>query len=289
MQLPVPVELCSSRWKYRNPEQIQEEVEALRRRNPAPRSAPAPTLSRDDRFGLLMSACRPLAELGAADATLYQHARDGLSALVAQMRSGGAPGRRGGGPAPVDVVAERAPEQCRGCWGFGHRKSSSKCPRYNKSPLPKPVDLARAPAVTVVPRRQRAAAQSTSSDEDEEMESDATDVEEDSHEDVCHGCSKTGELFCCAECPHAYCDDCVPLYDRSELDRPDWRCPVCTGLYSGGAVGNPQTGRKQACGKTRARKRGRGDPTPSAGRALKRGKYANEKKKAGGAPQRLRG
>ena len=113
--------------------------------------------------------------------------------------------------------------------------------------------------------------------------------EEDSHEDVCHGCSATGELFCCSECPHAFCDDCLPLAAKSGLDRDDWRCPVCTGKYNGGAVGNPQTGRRQACGKARARKRGKGDPTPSARRAAKRAKDADAKKKAGGAPQRLRG
>ena len=290
MQLSVPVELCSPRWRYRDPAQVREQVEALRRRNPAPRSAPAQTLSRDERFGLLMSASRAVAELGAADATLYNLAREGVDALVARLRSGTAPGRRGGGPTPLDVVPERGPEQCRGCWEFGHRKNSSKCPRYGKSPLPKPDDLARAPAVTLVPRRRRGAAQASSSDEEEEMEEEEeTGAEDDSHENVCHGCSSTGELFCCAECRHAYCEDCLPLAARGGLVRDDWRCPVCTGKYNGGAVGNPQTGRRQACGKERARKRGPGDLTRSAGRAAKRATYAKgTKNKSGNAPKRLR-
>ena len=190
----------------------------------------------------------------------------------------------------LDVVTERGPEQCRGCWEFGHRKNSSKCPRYGKSPLPKPDDLARAPAVTMVPRHRRGAGQAISSDGEEEMEEEGEEEEEDedSHEDVCHGCSATGELFCCAECRHAYCGDCLPLAAASGINRDDWRCPVCTGRYNGGAVGNPQTGRRQRCGKARARKRGPGDPTPSAGRAAKRAKYAEAKTKSGRGPQRLR-
>ena len=289
MQLSVPVELCSLRWRYRDPAQVREQVEALRRRNPAPRSAPAQTLSRDDRFGLLMSASRVVAELGAVDATLYSLAREGVDALVARLRSGAAPGRRGGGPTSLDVVTERGPEQCRGCWEFGHRKNSSKCSRYGKSPLPKPDDLARAPAVTLMPRRRRGAAQAISSDEEEDLEEEEEEEEEeDSHEDVCHGCSATGELFCCAECRHAYCGDCLPLAAASGIDRDDWRCPICTGRYNGGAVGNPQTGRRQACGKARARKRGPGDPTPSAARAAKRARYADAKKQSGRGPQRFR-
>ena len=170
--------------------------------------------------------------------------------------------------------------------GIWPPQEQQQCPRYGKSPLPKPDYLARAPAVTLVPRLRRGAAQASSSDEEEEMEEEE---EEDSHEDVCHGCSSTGELFCCAECPHAYCDDCLPLASRTGgIDRNDWRCPVCTGLYSGGAVGNPQTGRKQACGKARARKRGRADPTPSAGRAIKHATYANAKTKSKTRALRMR-
>jgi hypothetical protein len=250
-----------------------------------------------DRFGLLMSACRAVGELGAADATLYNLAREGVDALVAQLRSGSAPGRRGGGPAPLDVVPERGLEQCRGCWQFGHRKSSRQCSRYKLPPLSKPD--ARGPAVTLAPRRQaprggRGALDSDDEDEDEtyeeeeEMDEDEEAEEDDSHENVCHGCSSTGELFCCASCRHAYCGDCLPLTARFGLERDDWRCPVCTGTYNGGAVGNPQTGRRQACGKERARKRGQGDPTRAAGRAIKRAKYASAKGKSGAAPKRFR-
>ena len=288
IEVPSLVQLCSPRWRYRNPEQVRHQVEALRLRNPAPRSAPAQTLSRDDRFGLLISACRAVAELGAADATLYNLAREGVDALVARLRSGSAPERRGGGPAPLDVVAERGLEQCRGCWEFGHRKSSSRCPRYKMPPLPKPDALARGPAVTLVPRRlaPRRGRGAVDSDDEEEMEEEAE--EDDSHENVCHGCSSTGELFCCASCRHAYCSDCLPLAARFGLERDDWRCPVCTGTYNGGAVGNPQTGRRQACGKERARKRGPGDPTRAAGKAIKRAKYAGAKNKSGAAPKRFR-
>jgi hypothetical protein len=50
-------------------------------------------------------------------------------------------------------------------------------------------------------------------------------------------------------------------------------------LQRGRAVGNPQTGRAQACGKFRARKRCVAELGPSAGRAAKRALRAQDKAK----------
>ena len=292
-QVAVPAQLCSQRWHFQKPERVRELVEELRRRQPA-RAAPAALLSRDDRFALLMQACRPLAELAAVNSALYARARDGLDSLVAQLHgrigpvaSASARQRGGAAAALMDEAGERekALEKCRGCWGFGHRKNSSKCTRYGKSPLPKPMDAARAPAVTLGWRRHKRSPMRF--DEEEEVEEEAEEEEaeeeedaeeEDEHENVCHECSETGELFCCSTCRHAYCGDCLSLASRAEVSKPEWRCPICTGVSNGRAVGNPQAGRAQAaCAKHRARKRGAADPGPAAGRAAKRALRAYHK------------
>jgi len=296
-QLAVPAQLCSPRWRFQSPETVRLLVEELRRRQPS-RTAPLLSLTRDDRWALLMQACRPLADLAASDATLYGCARDGLDRLVAQLRSRegqAAPaaaarrvrGAAAAAPAEAELPAGRL-EQCRKCWAFGHRQSNRSCPRRNLSALPKPLDEARAPAVPV--RRRRVSIQWSDSEEEAAAEDKAADEEaveeEDTHENVCHECSETGELICCSTCRHAYHGDCLVL-DQRPIGDGDWSCPVCTGVSSGRAIGNPQTGRAQACGKARARKRGRSEATPAAGRAAKRATYARGKL-AGTVPKRMR-
>ena len=247
--------------------------------------------TRDDRFALLLQACRPLAELGAVDGALYVRAREGVDGLVAQLRGRSVPaaagcGRRreGGGavaalpPTAEAAGGEKALEQCRGCWGFGHRKNSSKCPRVGQDPLAKPVDAARAPAVTVVRRRKETSPALVDDDEAEAEEEDEAE-EDDEHENVCHGCGETGMLHCCSTCRHVYCGDCLTMSSLAAVSNADWRCPICTGISGGRAVGNPQTGRAQACGKFRARKRGVAELGPSACRAAKRALRAQDKAK----------
>ena len=126
-------------------------------------------------------------------------------------------------------------------------------------------------------RRQIVDEEEDEEDEEEEAEVAEEEEEEDGHENVCHGCGSTGTLHCCSTCRHAYCDDCLTLGCRVGLDEPDWRCPVCTGVSTGRAIGNPQRGRAQVCGKYRARKRSRTELAPAAGRAAKRTQYARDK------------
>ena len=287
-QKAVPDQLCSPRWQFQSPSHVRELVEELRRRQPA-RTAPAQGLTRDDRFTLVMQACRPLAELAAVDSALYGRARDGLDSLVAHLRgrdgqaAPASAARRGRGAAAAaveEVELAKAPEQCRGCWGFGHRKTNRSCPRFGLAALEKPVNVARAPAVTV-----RGGRKPVPIDEEEEEEEVAED--EDSHENVCNDCQETGELYCCSTCRHAYHEDCLSYAARAGLSEEDWRCPVCTGVFPRRAIGNPQAGKAQACAKRRARKRARGEAAPSAGRAAKRATYARSKA-AGTAPPRLR-
>ena len=97
-------------------------------------------------------------------------------------------------------------------------------------------------------RRQIVDEEEDEEDEEEEAEVAEEEEEEDGHENVCHGCGSTGTLHCCSTCRHAYCDDCLTLGCRVGLDEPDWRCPVCTGVSTGRAIGIPQRGRALACG-----------------------------------------
>jgi hypothetical protein len=253
-------------------------VEELMRRNPK-RTALAATLSRDDRFALIMQAARPLADLAATDNAMYERARVGLKDLVEDLRDNAGPVASAGAKRAGGAAAPKGKEQCRACWGFGHRKTSKACPQYGLEALPKPTDAARAPAVTIQRR--------TIIESDGEEEGEEEEVVEDEHENVCHGCSATGMLYCCSTCPHAYCDDCLTLSSRAGLEEPDWRCPICTGGSSGRVVSNPEGRRQQACGKFRARKRGPADPTPAAGRAAKRARRASAKEK-GKLPMRIR-
>ena len=269
-QVDVPAELCSPRWRYQEPARVRSLVEEHLRRNPK-RTAMAATLSGTDRFALTMQAARAVADLAATDSVMYERAREGLKDLVEDLRDGAGPiasagAKRGGGAA-----APKGKEQCRACWGFGHRKTSKACPRYGLEALLKPTDAARAPVVTILRR--------TTIESDGEEEGEEEEVVEDEHENVCHGCSSTGQLYCCSTCSHAYCDDCLTLSSRAGLEKPDWRCPICTGGSAGRVVGNPQGRRQQACGKFRARKRGPADPTPAAGRAAKRARRASAKEK----------
>jgi hypothetical protein len=117
-------------------------------------------------------------------------------------------------------------------------------------------------------------------EEEEEEEEDSDEGEqaaaEDTHENVCHACSGVGDLVCCsnADCRHAYHRFCLSAASQAEVDaRDDWHCPVCTGDTAGRAVGNPQTGRAQACAKFRSRKRGRAELSPGANRQARREQY----------------
>ena len=282
-QQPVPETLFCSRWHYVGGERIRTLVEELRRRQPA-RTAPAAALSSRDRFALVMQHSRVLADLGGADATLYRRAREGLAQLISDLRSPaaapaaaratlGRAGSRGAAAAPLAEVEEggRALEQCRACWGFGHRSTNRTCTRFKLAPLPKPADVARAPAVTL--RRKRV----PMFDDDEEEAEEAAAEEEDSHENVCHGCGETGELYCCSACPHAWCDDCITLEARSGLHGDDWRCAICTGAPLGRTIGNPRQPPQKGA-KARARKRAKSDLSPGAERASRRAVRAKKPK-----------
>ena len=181
-------------------------AEELRRRQPA-RTAPAAELTSRDRFALVMQHSRVLADLGSADATLYRRAREGLAQLISNLRlpaaapaaareTRGRAGARGAAAAPLAVVGEggQALEQCRACWGFGHCSTNRTCTRFKLAPLPKPADVARAPAVTL---RRKRPPMFDEEEEEEEEEAEEAAAEEDSHENVCHGCGETGELYCC--------------------------------------------------------------------------------------------
>jgi len=258
----------------------------LRRRQPA-RTAPAAALTSRDRFALVLQHSRVLADLGGADAALYRRAREGLAQLISDLRSPAAApaaaretrGRAGAhvaAAAPLAEVGEggRALEQCRACWGFGHRSTNRTCTRFKLAPLPKPADVARAPAVTL---RRKRAPMFDEEEEEEEEEAEKAAAEEDSHENVCHGCGETGELYCCSACPHAWCDDCITLEARSGLSGDDWRCAICTGAPLGRTIGNPRQPPLKGA-KARARKRAKSDLSPGAERASRRAARAKKPK-----------
>jgi RecJ-like exonuclease len=72
--------------------------------------------------------------------------------------------------------------------------------------LEKPVNVARAPAVTVRGGRKPVPIEEEEEEEEEEVE------DEDSHENVCNECQETGELYCCSKCRHAYHEDSLSYW-----------------------------------------------------------------------------
>ena len=64
---------------------------------------------------------------------------------------------------------------------------------------------------------------------------------QDGHSNVCHECTKAGELWKCDMCHLAWHDDCLTLEMRATLEDDPWACPVCAqAARPGGYVGNPQ-------------------------------------------------
>ena len=278
-QQPLTAALCSTRWHIVGVERVGVLVAELRRRQP-PRSAPAPPPTSRDNFAAIMQECRTLAELAAADATLFGRARAGVQKLCDELRPSPRAAPAAGAarasaaavlPGPDKAAEGVRAERCRSCWEMGHRKNNRDCPRFGMQPLEKPDDDGRAAAVTVRSRGGHAADEEEWEEEEEEEEEEA----DDSHENVCHSCGEVGELVCCSGCRHAFHGDCLSLSAQARLEELNWRCPICVGLPLGRTVGNPQRlVPLKACGKRRARKRGPADPTPAAGRAAKRAAYA---------------
>jgi hypothetical protein len=278
-QKPVAEELFSKRWRFTDDARVRELVEELQRRRPTRAAAPAAMLNSDDRFALIMQFCRPLGELAAADASLYERGREGVAQLIDELRK---PARvpaaargRAAVALPAEAEAARREDQCHACWAFGHRRRNRDCPRFGLAPLEKPAVALRAPPVVL--RRKRPPIFEEEEEEEEETEELGEEEEdseaEDTHENVCHSCSSVGTLYCCSSdgCRHAYCGDCLVFADLQQARlNDDWRCPICTGKTGGRAIGNPRQAPHKACGKERARKRSRADPTPAAGRAAKR-------------------
>lgn len=79
-----PTELCSPRWRFAEPARVRSLVKNLLQRNPT-RTAAVATLSRDDRFALVMQACRPVADLAASDSAMYKRARDALERVLSDL------------------------------------------------------------------------------------------------------------------------------------------------------------------------------------------------------------
>ena len=93
LQKDVPLGLLHVRWHVRDPTQRQQLVEALLRCKPArggAASADTAPLTRDDRYQLLVSACRGLCEVGASSDALYKEATGKIAQACIELRGGAA-------------------------------------------------------------------------------------------------------------------------------------------------------------------------------------------------------
>jgi hypothetical protein len=211
-------------------------------------------LTREDRYGLVMNACRGLAHAAASSPVRYEKClaevtkltaalrrdADGARAgSAAPLRHAGPAGRPVGGGRPALLAAPSGAEaparllpQCHACWEFGHSSNNSRCSRLGKPALPRPDAHARS-------GRKRAPPQSG----DDVADSSGSDS--GVNHTICHTCSAPGDLVCCSSCPLSFHEKCLPE-DAMPLgeEGDSWSCPVCAGSTAAGAfVGNPQHAR----------------------------------------------
>jgi len=226
-QQSLPLKLLHVRWHVLDPAQLLVLKEALLKRRPARAGGGVtPTLTRDDRFGLVVAAARGVADVAASSEASFRLCLDGLAALkITLLRP-----RDGGGDAGGGAEGER----CRACWGFGHRRTNSACPQFKKGALPKPGSIGRS-------GRKRAPGAALS-----DAESSGSSASDSGDNDtICHKCSQPGDLLCCSTCPRSWHVSCLPedaMAPGGEED--DWSCPVCTRSAAPvGHVGNPPSRR----------------------------------------------
>ena len=155
-QLNLPLQLLHVRWRILDPAQLL----MLRRRCSSGRPAragggEAPALTQADRWALTMAAARSVADVAASSESSYRLCLDGLASLkitllrprgtAAPVSGSGRTGGRlatcssdggGGGGCGGGGGGRAEGEQCRPCWGVGHRRTNSACPQFGKSALP---------------------------------------------------------------------------------------------------------------------------------------------------------
>ena len=246
------LDMLHMRWRPQSQGQLRSLVELMLKIKPVRggRGGEVTVLTRDDRWGLLMTACRGLADVAASSMPRYEECQTAIAALTAQVRgnaSSAGPLRRAGPTAqqvggarlalpaaPSGATAPARSLQCHACWEFGHNSSNSRCSRLGMAALPKP---------GVHARSGRKRAPPLSGEEEEEEDSSGTDS--GMNDTVCHKCSTPGDLVCCSSCPLSFHEACLPG-DAMQLGEEGeaWSCPVCAGsTVAGGFVGNPRHNR----------------------------------------------